>query len=85
MRYFDIKYTNYETAVDEVIAAFNTEKDGPGGYRTMHRKLREQHGLAVSRELVYDVMTMECPEGLERRKNVGKKEREVQLEHPLHW
>ena len=25
--------------------------------------------------LVYDVMTMECPEGLERPKNVGKKKR----------
>ena len=78
MRHFDIKYINYETTVDEVVAAFNTENDGPGqllGYRAMHKKLREQHGLAVPRGLVYDVMTMECPEGLERRKNVGKKKR----------
>ena len=83
LTYFDIKYINYKTTVDEVVAAFNTENDidGPGqllGYRAMHKKLREQHG-------VYDVMTMECPEGLERRKNVGKrKEREAQLEHSLH-
>ena len=78
MRHFDIKYINYETTVDEVVAAFNTENDGPGqllGYRAMHKKLREQHGLAVPRGLVYDVMTMECPEGWERRKNVGKKKR----------
>ena len=27
------------------------------------------------RRLVDDVMTMECPEGLERGKNVGKKEK----------
>ena len=51
MRYFDItKYINYETTVDEVVAASNTENDGPGqllGYRALHKKLREQHGLAV--------------------------------------
>ena len=73
LRYFDIKYINYKTTVDEVVAAFNTENDGPGqlpGYRAMHKQLREQHG-------VYDVMTMECPEGLGRRKNVGKKKRKT--------
>ena len=51
MRYFDIKYINYETTVDEVVAAFNTE-NGPGqllGYRALHKNLREQHGLAVLR------------------------------------
>ena len=51
MRYFDIKYINYETSVDEVVAVFNTE-DGPGqllGYRALHKNLREQHGLAVLR------------------------------------
>ena len=52
MGYFDIKYINYETTVDEVVAAFNTENDGPGqllGYRALHKNLREQHGLAVPR------------------------------------
>ena len=42
MRYFDAKYINYET----------DENDGPGqllGYRALHKKLREQHGLAVPR------------------------------------
>ena len=76
MRHFDIKYINYETTVDEVVAAFNTENDGPGqllGYRAMHKKLREQHGLAVPCGLVYDVMTMECPEGLKRRKKKRKR------------
>ena len=50
MRYFDIKYINYETTVDEVVVASNTKNDGPGqllGYRALHKKLREQHGLAV--------------------------------------
>ena len=76
MRYFDMKYINFETTVDEVVAAFNTKNDGPGqlfGYRSMHKNLREHHGLAVPRGVVYDVITM--PEGLEHRKNVGKKER----------
>ena len=76
--------------MDEVVAASNTENNGPGqllGCRALHEKLREQHGLAVPhvffsqlnvinpRGLVDDVMTMECPEGLERGKNVGKKKR----------
>ena len=77
MRYFDMKYINYETTVDEVVAAFNTENDGPGqllGYRAMHRNLREHHGLAVPRGLVYNVITM--PEGLECRKNIGKKRKD---------
>ena len=37
------------------------------------------------RRLVDDVMTMECPQGLERGKNVeNRKEREVQLERSLY-
>ena len=78
MRYFDTKYINYEITVDEVVAAFNTENDGPGqllGYHAMHKNLRENHGLAVPHGFVYDVITM--PEGLERRKNVGKKEKRL--------
>ena len=43
--------------------------------RSMHKKLREQHHLAVPRGLVYDVMTQIDPEGLERRGKVGQKKR----------
>ena len=56
MRYFDIKYINYKTTVDEVVAASNTENDGPGqllGYCALHKKLREQHRLAVPRVFVF--------------------------------
>ena len=45
MRYFDIKYINYETTVDEVVAASNTKNDGPEqllGYHALHKKLCEQ-------------------------------------------
>ena len=50
----------------------------------MHGKIREQHKLAVPRNLVYDVMVMVDPEGLERRGNVGQKKGELQ-EPSLHW
>ena len=78
--------------MNEVVAASNTGNDGPGqllGYCALHKKLREQHGLAVPHVfffpqlnvinphgLVDDVMTIECPEGLERGKNVGEKKNE---------
>ncbi|XP_027044929.1 uncharacterized protein LOC113672779 [Pocillopora damicornis] len=53
--------------------------EGPGqylGYRAMQRKIREQHKLAVPRNLVHDVMGMVDPEGLTRRGNVGQKKRQ---------
>ena len=53
--------------------------EGPGwylGYRAMQRKVREQHKLAVPRNLVHDVMGMVDPEGLSRRRNVGQKKRQ---------
>ena len=52
------------------------ELEGPGqffGYRSMQRKIREQHNLAVSRNLVYDMMAHLDQEGLDRRGDVGKK------------
>ncbi|KAK3698100.1 hypothetical protein QZH41_017518 [Actinostola sp. cb2023] len=62
----------------EVENAVREETEGPGqllGYRALQRKLREQHNLAVPRALVYDVMGIVDPEGLERRGNVGQKRR----------
>ena len=47
---------------------------GPGrllGYRSLHKKVREVHGLKVPRNLVYDVMADLNPEGLEERGGVG--------------
>ena len=78
MAYFGIKYINYDTDLEAVETAVREETEGPGqllGYRAMHKKLREQHNLAVPRGLVYDVMTLVDPEGLERRSNVGRKRR----------
>ena len=76
MAHFNIKYIDYETNANEVERAVHEEIDGPGqllGYRAMHKKLREQHQFAVPRNLMYDMMTLVDPDGLERRRNVGKK------------
>jgi len=78
MAFFEIKYVDYETDLKVVEIAVKEEISGPGqllGYRSMHRKLREHHQLAVPRGLVYDVMTKVDPEGLESRGKVGQKKR----------
>ena len=79
LNFFGIKYVRYEiNIVEEVKKAVREEMEGPGqylGYRAMQRKLREQHKLAVPRNLVYDVMSLVDPESLKRRGNVGLKKR----------
>ena len=78
LNHFRIKYINYDTQLHEVETAVREEINGPGqllGYRAMHKKIREQHNLVVPRDLVYDMMTLVDPEGLERRGNVGRKKR----------
>ena len=78
LNFFGIKYIRYETSVD-VKKAIQEEMEGPGqylGYQAMQRKVREQHKLAVPRNLVYDVMSMVDLEGMTRRGNVGQKKRQ---------
>ena len=78
MKHFGIKFIDYDRTVDEVREAFQAEKKGPGqllGYRAMHKRIREQHGLHVPRGLVYDVMTLDDNDGLLRRRTIGKKRR----------
>ena len=84
MAHFNIKYTNYDTDLQAVEMAVREEIEGPGqllGYRSMHKKLQEQHNLAVPHGLVHDVMTLVDPEGLECRSNVGRKK----CHHGPHW
>ena len=78
MAHFGVKYVDYETDLKVVEKVVKEETSGPGqllGYRSMHKKLREHHRLAVPRGLVYDVMTQIDPEGLESRGKVGQKKR----------
>ena len=52
--------------------------DGPGrllGYRALHKKLREVHGLMVPRNMIYMMMEEVDPSGLEERGWVGQSER----------
>ena len=59
LRYFDIRYTDTDVAVDEVEEAVTREMEGPGrllGYRAMQKKLRKVHDLRVPRDLVHAVM-----------------------------
>ena len=76
--FFGIQYIKYDTDIEEVETAVREEIEGPGqllGYRAMHKKLREQHNLAVPRDPVHDVMGLVDPEGLQCRGDVGKKKR----------
>ena len=70
LHHFGIRYTDYSVDIDEVREAVEKEMKGPGrllGYRSLHKKVREVHGLKVPRNLVYDVMANVNPEGLEEK------------------
>ena len=78
IEYFGIQFTDYDVEVNDVEAAVEKEISGPGkllGYRAMHKKIREIHGLNVPRDLVYMVMAKVDPRGLEERGGVGKAKR----------
>ena len=71
LRQFDIFFK-----VDLVMKAFETEPNGPGkpsGYRAMHKRIRQEHGLNVTKDQVYDVMNELDPDGFEARGCVGGK------------
>ena len=64
--------------IDDVCQAVEEEMNGPGsllGYRALHQKIREVHGLSVPRNLVYAMMAEVNPQGLEERGGVGKPKR----------
>ena len=74
LHHFGITYTDYSVDIEEVREAVEKEMKGPGrllGYRSLHKKVREIHGLKVPRNLVYDVMADVYAEGLEERRGVG--------------
>ena len=78
MRYFDIYYNDRRVSVEEVKEAVKKELEGPGkllGYRAMHKKVRQEHNLLVTRDAVYDVMCDLDPKGLEARGGIGTKKK----------
>ena len=78
LRYFDIFYNDQSVEVDDVKAAVENELKGPGkllGYRAMYRKIRQEYGINVTRDQVYNVMSNLDPEGLEARGGIGAKKK----------
>jgi len=78
LSFFEIRYSDADIEVDQVKEVVKTEMEGPGkllGYRALHQKVREVHGLNVPRDLVYAAMMEVNPEGLEMRGGVGKTKR----------
>ena len=78
LEYFEIKFTDYHINIEAVERVVRQEMEGPGrllGYRALHKKVREIHGLNVPRNLVYDVMYEVNPQGLEDRGGVGQPKR----------
>ncbi|XP_044165295.1 uncharacterized protein LOC122949237 isoform X1 [Acropora millepora] len=79
LHHFGITYTDYSVDIEEVREAVEKEMKGPGRllgyYRSLHKKVREIHGLKVPRNLVYDVMADVYAEGLEERGGVGMPKR----------
>ena len=61
LRYFDIKYINYETPLNAVNDAVSK------GYQALNQKLRNEHNIKVPRHLVHNVLKELDPEGLESR------------------
>ena len=75
LSYFKIRYNDYDTDLNELENAVRQEMDCPGallGYRALHKKIREVHGLKVPRNMVYDMMYMVDPTGLDERGSVGR-------------
>ena len=80
LQYFGIQFADYSVDIDDVHVreAVEEEMNGPGsllGYRALHQKIREVHGLSVPRNLVYAMMAEVNPQGLEERGGVGKPKR----------
>ena len=66
LRHFDIFYNEQNDEVKGVKTAVENELKGPGkllGSCAMHKKIRQEYGINVTRDQVYDVMTDLDPEG----------------------
>ena len=80
LRHFNIFYNDRSVQVQDLKEAIDEELKGPGkllGYRALHKKIRLEHGLNVTRDQVYDVMSELDPQGLEARGQVTDKERKL--------
>ena len=70
LRYFSLHYTDYNVSVLEIQNPVEVELTGPGkhlGYRAMHLKIRQKHGLNIPRDVVYAAICDFEADGLENR------------------
>ena len=69
------------STIEEVIDTVGKELEGPAGlrgYRHMHAQIKKNHEIYAPRDVVYGVMGVLDPSGLEaRRPGKGKKEKKV--------
>jgi hypothetical protein len=59
LRFFDIRYIDYDVQLETVACAVQTDLQGTGkllGYRAMKQKLRTEHNVKVPRHLVHNMM-----------------------------
>ena len=78
LKFIDIHRTGRDVTVDELREAVNEELEGPGqrlGYRAIQKKIRQEHGLNVPRDLVEALICDLDPEGLEACGGVGTKKK----------
>ena len=78
LRFFKIYRHDKNVTVDEVTETIKKECEGPGqllGYCAMYHKIRQVHGLNVTRDQVYAAMTDVHPEGLENPYSRKRKRR----------
>jgi len=78
LRNFSIYYTDKTVSFQEAQDTILKELNGPGrllGYRAMHIKLRQKYNLKLPRDVVYDLMTENDPDGLNDRRPGFKKKR----------
>ena len=79
LSYFNIHSNDKSVSVEDVKSAIDKKLMGPGrllGYRAMHLKIKNIHGLNVPRDLVYAAMTDLDSDSLKMRQPGNKKPKE---------
>ena len=88
LKHFGISYIDYNTNLDHVEEAVREEMDGPGrllGYRALHKKVREVHGLKVPRNLVYAMIENVDSSGLGKEEELGNQSDQLEQKDLYQW
>ena len=88
LRFFNIYRHNKNITADKVTVAVKKECEGPEqllSYRAMYHKVRQVHGLNVTRDQVYAAMTNADSAGLEKKAHTQEKENEGYKGTSTNW